>query len=97
LKPIHVIAREGSVLNARPGALTASAPAVTGVLIIECVVSAYRRLCPEKAIAPYARLVGPGQKIGIDPRTNKLYIYTSFGSTGGAGAVYGYDGYQCCL
>lgn len=96
LHPIEVIAREGSVVNARPGALTAAAPGVTGALIVECVLSAMSQALPERAIAPYARLVGPGQKIGTDTRTNKLYIYTSWGATGGAGAVYGYDGYQCC-
>ena len=96
LKPIHVIAREGTVLNARPGALTAATPGATGTLIIECVLSALSQALPERAIAPYGRLTGPGQKVGIDPRTNELYVYTSFSSIGGAGAVYGYDGYQCC-
>jgi N-methylhydantoinase B len=32
---------------------------------------------------------------GKDPRTDGLYVYTSFGSAAGAGAVTGYDGYQC--
>jgi N-methylhydantoinase B len=34
--------------------------------------------------------------IGPDPRNNELYVYISFCPAGGAGAVYGYDGYQCC-
>ncbi len=84
------------MVNCLPGSLTASTPGVTGAIIIEAVLSALSQALPERAIAPYARLCGPGQKVGIDPRTNKLYVYTSFGSAGGAGAVYGYDGYQCC-
>jgi N-methylhydantoinase B len=96
LKPIHVIAREGTVLNARPGALTAATPGLTGALITECVLSTLSQALPERAIAPYGRLCGPGQYVGIDPRTNELYVCTTFGSVGGAGAVYGYDGYQCC-
>lgn len=96
LKPIHVIAKEGTVVNAMPGALTAAAPSITGVLIIECVLSVLSKALPHRAISPYGRLSGPGQMIGIDPRTNKLFVFTSFASCGGAGAVYGYDGYQCC-
>lgn len=96
LRPIHVVTKKGTVVDANPGALTATTPATTGGLIIECVITALSKALPDQAIASYARLCGPGQKIGIDPRTNNLYVYTSFGGTGGAGAVYGYDGYQCC-
>jgi N-methylhydantoinase B len=96
LRPIHVITREGTVVHAKPGALTAAAPSITGVLIIECVLSVLSKALPQRAISPYGRLSGPGQMIGIDPRTNKLFVFTSFASCGGAGAVYGYDGYQCC-
>ena len=96
LRPIHVVAREGTVVNARPGALTAATPAVTGALIVEAVFSALSQALPDRAIAPYARLPGAGTPVGIDPRTNELYVYTSFCSAGGAGAVSGYDGYQCC-
>jgi N-methylhydantoinase B len=39
MKPFHVIAREGTVVNARPGALTAQTPGVTGSLVIEAVNS----------------------------------------------------------
>jgi len=96
LRPIHVIAREGTVVNARPGALTAATPGVTGAIIIESVFSALSQALPERAIASYARLAGAGTPVGIDPRTNELYVYTSFCTAGGAGAVHGCDGYQCC-
>ena len=91
-----MIAREGTVVNAKPGALTAATPGVTGAIIIEAVFSALSQALPQCAIASYARLAGSGTPVGIDPRTNELYVYTSFCTAGGAGAVYGYDGYQCC-
>jgi N-methylhydantoinase B len=96
LKPFHVVAREGTVINARPGALTAQTPGVTGSLVVEAVNSALSRALPDHAIAAYARSPGPGQRVGIDPRTNELYVYTTFCGLAGAGAVSGYDGYQCC-
>jgi len=96
LRPIHVIAREGTVVNSRPGSLTAATPAVTGTMIIESVFSALSQALPDKAIASYGRLIGPGMRVGKDPRTNELYVYVTFCPYGGAGAVSGYDGYQCC-
>ena len=96
MKPFHIVAREGCVVNARPGALTAPTPGVTGSLVIEAVISALSQALPDNAIAAYARAPGPGQRVGIDPRNNELYVYTSFCGLGGAGAVSGYDGYQCC-
>jgi N-methylhydantoinase B len=96
LRPFHVIAREGSLVNARPGALTAQTPGVTGSLVIEAVNSALSRALPENAIAAYARSPGPGQRIGTDPKNNQLYVYTTFCPLAGAGAVSGHDGYQCC-
>ena len=34
---------------------------------------------------------------GKDPRDNRLYVYVTFCPDAGTGAVYGYDGYQCCF
>ncbi len=96
LRPIHVIAKEGTVVNAKPGALTAATPGVTGAAIVECVFSALSQALPQHAIASYARLASAGMMVGTDPRTNGLYIYSTFCTASGAGAVYGYDGYQCC-
>ncbi len=96
LAPFHVIADEGTVVSARPGALTAQTPGVTGALVIEAVCSALSQALPDRAIASYARTPGPGQRVGTDPRNNELYVYTTFNPLAGAGAVSGYDGYQCC-
>jgi len=96
IKPVHVVTRPGTFVDCKPGSLTASTPAVTGGLIIECVMSALSQVLPHRAIAPYGRLDGPGMKVGIDPRNNELYVFSTFSDSGGGGAVYGFDGYQCC-
>ncbi len=95
LRPFHVIAREGTFVAAKPGALTAAAPSIAGAMVVECVLSVLSKALPHRAITSYGR---PSHimMIGIDPRVNQLYAYISFCPAGGAGAVYGYDGYQCC-
>jgi N-methylhydantoinase B len=94
LRPIHVVTKKGTVVDCYPGALTAAAPAVMGALTIESVLSVMSQALPEEAIAVYSRLASP-LIIGHHERTDGLYVYTSFGAAAGAGAVSGYDGYQC--
>jgi N-methylhydantoinase B len=95
LRPIHVIAKEGTVVNAKPGSRTALAPSITGAMVIECVLSVLSQVLPQKAIAPYGKALHL-MFIGKDPRSDEMYFYISFGPGGGAGAVTNYDGYQCC-
>lgn len=95
LKPIHVIAREGTVVNAKPGSRTALSPSITGTMVIECALSVLSQALPQHAIAPYGKAVHL-MFIGKDPRTDEMYVYISFCPGGGAGAVTNYDGYQCC-
>ena len=94
LRPFHIVAKEGTVMNCRPGALVAAAPSLVGHKIIECVQSALSQALPEKAIGAYP---GPYELmfIGPDIRTGELYVYISFCPDAGAGATYGNDGYQC--
>jgi N-methylhydantoinase B len=95
LRPFHVIAREGTVVNCNPGSLTGAAPSLTGNAVNECVLSVLSQALPHRAIAAYARALEV-MIIGQDSRTNQLYVYISFCPDGGAGTVSGYDGYQCC-
>jgi N-methylhydantoinase B len=95
LKPIHVVAKEGTVVNARPGSRTALSPSITGTMVIECVTSVLSQALPGHAIAPYGKALHL-MFIGKDPRTDEMYVYISFCPGGGAGAVTHYDGYQCC-
>jgi len=94
LKPIHVLTKKGTIVDCNPGALVAGAPAITGNLVIETVLNVLSQALPERAIAPYSRLISP-LITGVDPRTQELYVYTSFCPAAGAGATTGYDGYQC--
>jgi len=94
MRSIHVVTRKGSFIDCRPGALVAGAPAVAGALVIECVLAVLSQALPEKSIAPYSRLIAP-LVVGHGREEDGLYVYTSFGSAAGAGAVTGYDGYQC--
>jgi len=94
LRPFHIIAKEGTVCNARPGALVAAAPSLVGTKVIECVMDTLSQALPELALAGHP---GPFELmfIGPDVRTGQLYVYISFCPDAGAGASYGYDGYQC--
>ncbi|WP_024333761.1 hydantoinase B/oxoprolinase family protein [Desulfotignum balticum] len=94
LKPLHIVSRKGSVCDCTDGSLVAAAPSLVGGRVVECVLSVLSQALPDHAIASYA---GPNELmfIGHDPRTNELYVDVSFCPDAGAGAVYGYDGYQC--
>jgi N-methylhydantoinase B len=94
MRAIHIVTRKGTFIDCRPGALVAGAPAVAGALVIECVLAVLSQALPDKAIAPYSRLVSP-LIVGNGPGEEGLYVYTSFGAAAGTGAVTGYDGYQC--
>jgi len=95
LKPIKVIAPEGSFLNCKPGSLVAAAPSLAGAMVWECVLATLSQALPHRAVAPYGRAMIP-VIVGNDPRNDRLYAYVTFCPDAGAGAVYGYDGYQCC-
>lgn len=64
-------------------------------MVFECVLATLSQAVPHRAVAPYARPLDL-ILVGQDPRVKQLYVYTTFCPDAGAGAVYGYDGYQCC-
>lgn len=94
MRPIHIITKKGTLVDCEPHALTASSPAVTGALTIEAVLSVLSQALPERAIGTYARLASP-ILVGRDESIDGVYVYSSFGPVAGAGAVCGFDGYQC--
>ena len=93
LRPIHIVAKEGTVTNCTPGTLVAAAPSLIGNKVLECVMDTLSQALPEKAAAAHP---GPLELmfIGPDIRTGQLYVYISFCPDAGAGATYGNDGYQ---
>jgi N-methylhydantoinase B len=93
MRTIDVIAPEGSVLNAKYPAPTGGAPVSMGGNIQEAVMMALSAAVPERAAAGWGRRYG--QYIyGIDQRSKGLYVFPGYHAEGGAGAVFGYDGYQ---
>lgn len=93
MRPIEMIAPEGSVVNAKYPAPMGGAPVSMGGNIIEAVVMALSQALPARAAACWGRRYG--QYIyGIDPGTGGLYVFPGYHAEGGAGAVAGFDGYQ---
>ena len=93
MRPITVIAPEGSVLNAQYPAPVGGAPVNMGGNIIEAVVMALSKAVPHRAVACWGRRYGH-YVFGHNPRTDGLYMMPGYEAEGGAGAVYGYDGYN---
>jgi N-methylhydantoinase B len=93
MRPITVIAPEGSVTNAQYPATVGGSPVNVGTQILEATVSALSKAMPDKAIAGWGRR--RGHYIGgTDPRTNERYVQTTTDADGGTGAVWGYDGFE---
>lgn len=93
MQPFTVIAPEGSVCNPKYPAVLGSCPVQVGTQICEAMIMAMSQAIPTKAISAWSREYSQFL-FGRDPRSDELYIYTTFNMCGGAGAVYGYDGYQ---
>jgi len=93
MKPIKVIAPEGSVVNAKYPATVGGGPVNVGHQVLEATLMALSQAMPHKAIASWSRHQGH-YIFGTDPRTGERYVQTTFDADGGAGAVTGYDGYE---
>ena len=94
MRPIHVVTKKGTLVDCSDNCLVSESPAVIGALTIEAVLAVLSRALPERAISAYSRLSAP-VLVGRDDSLDGVYVFSSFSSVGGAGAVYGYDGYQC--
>jgi N-methylhydantoinase B len=93
MRPIEVVAPPGLVVNANYPAPMGGAPVSMGGNIQEAVMMAMSDALPTRAAAGWGRRYG--QYIyGIDPRTGGLYVFPGYHAEGGAGAIYGFDGYQ---
>jgi N-methylhydantoinase B len=91
LEPIHVVAPEGSIVNARPPAATAAGNVETSQRIVDVLFLALARALP--AVVPAASQ-GTMNNLtigGVDPRTNRQFAYYET-IAGGMGARPGADG-----
>jgi N-methylhydantoinase B len=96
MRPITVIAPEGSVVNAQYPATVGGSPVNVGTQVLEATVDALSKAMPGKAVASWGRRRGH-YIAGVDPRNGERYVQTTTDADGGAGAVWGYDGYEGAL
>ena len=93
MRPVELVNPEGRVTNSVYPAPCGGAPISVGQNVIEAVMQAMSEALPQRAAAAWGRRYG--QYIySHDLRTGKLFVYPGYEAEGGAGAVYGYDGFQ---
>ncbi|MDF1552258.1 MAG: hydantoinase B/oxoprolinase family protein [Deferrisomatales bacterium] len=99
LRPIHVIAPEGLVVNPIYPATVGASQISVGIQIVEACTLALGSALPDRAMAGWGKHmcpmhlgVDPGK---IDPRTGgpRQYFAETFASDSGSGAVKGHDGW----
>ena len=93
LRPITVIAPEGSLLNPLEPAPTTASTVLTCEAMVEAGWLALGQAVPQFTQAPWARWAAPASG-GFNPRTGKFFGDIHFMSKGGGGATQGYDGWD---
>ena len=91
-RPVTVIAREGTVVWARPGAPVTLCTNHCGQEIIEAIIKALAPACPERAMAGWGRRFRIALQ-GKDPRTGRSFIWHMFQARPGGGASPAGDGW----
>ncbi|MEM7255641.1 MAG: hydantoinase B/oxoprolinase family protein [Pseudomonadota bacterium] len=91
-RPIEVIAREGSVVWAKPGAPVTLCTSHCAQEIIEAIVRALAPACPDRAMAGWGRRFRIAIK-GEDPRRGRPFIWHLFHARPGGGASPSGDGW----
>ena len=93
LRPVKVVAREGSVVWASPGAPVTLSTSHCAQEVIEAIIRALAPACPDRAMAGWGRRFRIAFK-GEDPRNGKPFIWHMFHARPGAGASSGGDGWH---
>jgi len=93
LRPVKVVAREGSLVWAKPGAPVTLSTSHSAQGIIEAIIRALAPACPERAMAGWGRRFRIAIK-GENPRNGKQFIWHMFHARPGAGASSGGDGWH---
>ena len=93
MRPVEVVAPEGSLVNPREGAPTTQCTVTTCALIVECVWLALAQATPDFAQAGWARVnIAIGS--GLNPRTSRPVAFIYHFTKGGGGATEGFDGWS---
>ncbi|MFQ5660522.1 MAG: hydantoinase B/oxoprolinase family protein [Gammaproteobacteria bacterium] len=93
LRALHVIAPEGSVVNAAEPAPVTGCTIASAQAIIEAVWLALAQPVPDKVDACWARWCAPAS-MGFNPRTGRPFGDIHFMCKGGGGASKGLDGWD---
>jgi N-methylhydantoinase B len=91
-RPVSVIAREGTVVWAKPGAPVTLCTNHCGQEIIEAIIKALAPACPERAMAGWGRRFRIAIQ-GTDPRSGRRFIWHLFQARPGGGASIAGDGW----
>jgi N-methylhydantoinase B len=91
-RPVRVIAKEGTVVWARPGAPVTLCTNHCGQEIIEAIIRALAPACPERVMAGWGRRFRVAIQ-GTDPRSGKGFIWHLFQARPGGGASIAGDGW----
>jgi N-methylhydantoinase B len=91
MRPIHVIAPEGAIVNARPPAAVAGGNVETSQRIVDVLLKALAQAVPDRIPAAASGTMNNLTIGGIDPRTRKPFAYYET-IAGGMGARPGKPG-----
>jgi N-methylhydantoinase B len=93
LRPLKVIARQGTVVWADPGRPVTLCTSHPSNEIVEAIVKALSASCPDRAMAGWGRRFRIAIQ-GEDPRTGRSFIWHMFQARPGGGASSGGDGWS---
>ena len=93
MRPVSIIARQGTIVWANPGAPVTMSTSHCAQEIIEAIVTALSAACPDRAMAGWGRRLRIAIK-GEDPRNGRPFIWHLFHARPGAGASPGGDGWH---
>jgi len=91
-RPVEVIAKEGTIVWARPGAPVTLCTNHCAQEIIEAIITALAPACPDRAMAGWGRRFRIAIQ-GKDPRTDRVFIWHMFQARPGGGASSAGDGW----
>ncbi|NKB38775.1 MAG: hydantoinase B/oxoprolinase family protein [Gammaproteobacteria bacterium] len=93
VRPLEIIAPEGTIVNAREPAPTSCCTLCIGEAMIEAIWLALAQVIPEQVSAMWGRWCAPAT-MGMNPANDRFFADIHFMSKGGGGAVHGYDGWD---
>ncbi len=92
-RPVTILTNEGTIVHPRPGAPVTMCTSHCGNEIIEAVVVALSSACPDRAMGGWGRRLRIAIK-GVNPRTDRPFIWHLFHARPGGGASSAGDGWH---